>query len=64
MEYQKTVNLLDNSPNHLSEFRRKNWIEINDESRGVCNVNSNITFKTKMLVYVIVVMHTYFLKEE
>ena len=49
MEYQKTVNLLDNSANHLSEFRRKNWIEINDESRGVCNVNSNIRFKTKML---------------
>ena len=34
MEYQKTINLLDNTPNQLSKFRTKNWIEINDQSRG------------------------------
>ena len=42
-------NLLDNAPNQLSKFRRKNWIEINDQSRGVYNTNSDITFKTTML---------------
>ena len=30
MEYQKIINLLDKTPNQLSKFRTKNWIEIND----------------------------------
>ena len=33
MEYHK-INLLNNTPSQSSKFRRKNWIEINDESRG------------------------------
>ena len=49
MEYQKIINLLDNTPNQLSKFRTKNWIEINDQSREVYNVNSDIRFKTTML---------------
>ena len=49
MEYQKIINLLDNIPNQLSKFRTKNWIEINDQSRGVYDVNSNIRFKTTIL---------------
>ena len=49
MEYQKIINLLDNTPNQLSKFRTKNWIEINDQSRGVYNTNSDIRFKTKVL---------------
>ena len=49
MEYQKIINLLDNTPNQLSKFRTKNWIEINDQSRGVYDVNSDIRFKTTML---------------
>ena len=49
MEYQKIINLLDNTPNQLSKFRTKNWIEINDQSRGVYHVNSDIRFKTTML---------------
>ena len=48
MEYQK-INLLDNTSNQLSKFRTKNWVEINDESRGTYNVNSDITFKTTTL---------------
>ena len=36
-------------PNQLSNFRTKNWIEINDQSRNT---------------YVIIVMHTYLLKAE
>ena len=49
MEYQKIINLLDNTPNQLSKFRTKNWTEINDQSRGVYNTNSDIRFKTTML---------------
>ena len=49
MEYQKIINLLGNTPNELSKFRTKNWIDINDQSRGVYNVNSDIKFKTTML---------------
>ena len=49
MEYQKIIHLLDNTSNQLSKFRTKNWIEINDQSRGVYNTNSDIRFKTIML---------------
>ena len=34
--------------NHLG-FRTKNWVEINDESRGVYTTGSNVKFKTTML---------------
>ena len=50
MEYQKIANLIDdNTPNQPSKFRTRNWIEINDESRGAYNVNSQIKLKTTML---------------
>ena len=32
MEYQKIINLLENTPNQPSKFRKKtNWVEINDD---------------------------------
>ena len=34
MEYQKIMSLLDNAPNQPSEFRKKNWIEINGHLHG------------------------------
>ena len=49
MEYQKIANLIDGTSNQPSKFRTRNWVEINDESRGACNVNSQIKFKTTML---------------
>ena len=49
MEYQKIINLLDNTPNQLSKFRTQNWIKINDQSRGAYNTNKDITFKITML---------------
>ena len=49
MEYQRIKNLLDNLPNQPCKFRTKSWVEINDESRGGCNINSQIKFKTTML---------------
>ena len=49
MEYQKIINLLDNISKQPCKFRRKNWVEINDESRGAYNTNSQTKFKTTML---------------
>ena len=49
MEYQKIANLIDDASNQPSKFRTGNWVEINDESRGAYNVNSQIKFKTTML---------------
>ena len=41
--------MLDNTPNQPTKFRTKNWVEINDDSRGTYNTNSQIKFKTSML---------------
>ena len=49
MEYQKVENLLDSTSNQPSKFRTKNWVEINDKSRGTYSVNRQINFKTSML---------------
>ena len=49
MEYQKIANFLDNTSNQPSKFITKNWVEINDESRGTYSVNRQINFKTSML---------------
>ena len=49
MEYQKITNLIDDASNQPPKFRTRNWVEINDESKGTCNTNSQIKFKTKML---------------
>ena len=49
MEYQKIANLIDDASNQPSKFRTKNWVEINNESRGIYNVNSQIKFKTATL---------------
>ena len=49
MEYQKIINLLDNTLNQPSKFKTKNWVEANYESRGTYNANSQIKFKSTML---------------
>ena len=49
MEYQIVENLLDDASNQLSKFKTKNWVEINDESRGTYSVISKIKFKTTTL---------------
>ena len=48
MEYQKIENLLDTESNQPYKFRTKNWVEINDESRGTYTSN-DIKFRTAML---------------
>ena len=49
MQYQKIINLLDNTRNQLSKFRRKTWVKINDHLRRTYNTNSQIKFKISML---------------
>ena len=50
MEYQKIANLIhDDASNQPFKFRTRNLVEINDESRGAYNFNSQIKFKTTML---------------
>ena len=41
MEYQKIINLLDDTTNQLSKFITRNWVEINGESRGAYNDDNN-----------------------
>ena len=43
------INLLDGTTNKPSKFRTRDWVEINDESKGIYD-NSNITFKAFILV--------------
>ena len=49
MEYQKIINLLDNTPNLPAKFKTKNWVEINYQSCGTYIVNIQVKFKTSML---------------
>ena len=44
MEYQKIINLLDNTPNQPSKFKTKNLVKTNDESRGTYNEDNQIRF--------------------
>ena len=49
MEYQKIADLIGDASDQPCKFRTKNWVEINDESRGTYNVNNSIKFKTTMV---------------
>ena len=41
--------MLNEESNKPSKFRTKNWVEINDDVRGVYSPNKQIRFKTAML---------------
>ena len=47
MEYQKIINLLDDTTNQPSKSRTRNQVEVNDESKERCD-NSNIRIITSM----------------
>ena len=49
MEYQKIINLLDDTTNQPSKFRTRNWVKINYESKGRYD-KSNIKFKRFMII--------------
>ena len=65
MEYLEIIHLLDGTTNQPSKFRTRNQVKINEEARGTYNANSDIKFKTSMKrsIYVIIVIHTYMLKQ-
>ena len=46
MESLRIISFSDNTPNKPNKFRTKNWVEINDDSLGTYNTNSQIKFKT------------------
>ena len=48
MEYQEIANLLKDESTKPSKFRTKNWVETNDDVRGVYSANQQIRFKTSM----------------
>ena len=50
IEYQKGINLLNNANNQLSKFITKKWVELNGDACGICNTNSQIKFKTAILI--------------
>ena len=50
MEYHKIANLLESTSDNLSKYRTRNWVEINDDSRGTYT-NADIKFKTTILKY-------------
>ena len=45
MEYQNIIDLLDNTPNQSSKFRTKDWVEINNDSRGTHNKLINLILR-------------------
>ena len=49
MECEKIANLLNDKSNKPFKFKTKNWVEINDDVRGVYSPNKQIRFKTSML---------------
>ena len=64
MEYWKILNLLDDTMNQTSKFRKRNWVEINDESKGnMIIVTLDLKRPWQGQIYVIIVMHAYLLRE-
>ena len=41
--------MLNNTTNEQIKFRKKNWVEINDDARGTYNSDNQTTFKPSML---------------
>ena len=41
--------MLEKIPNQLTKFRTNNWVEVNDDTRGMYDTNNQIKFKTSKL---------------
>ena len=63
MENQKMINLLGNTPNQPSKFRARNWVEMNRGERMSPIMTLNLKSQWQDQVHVIIMMHTYMLKE-
>ena len=44
MEYQKLINLFDNTPNQISKFRAKTWIETTVEIIGTVKLDLKLQY--------------------
>ena len=51
MEYQKIIDLLDNTPNQSSKFRTKNWIQINDDLPHIATA-VKLNLKLQIVIYI------------
>ena len=49
MEYQKIINLLDDTTNQPSECKTRNWVEMNDESQ------EHIMMKIVIIIMIILI---------
>ena len=49
MEYQRIINLLDNTWNQPSKYKTKNWVQIIDEPQETYNEDNQIRHKSSML---------------
>ena len=49
MEYQNILNLLNNTNNQSTKFRKINLVEVNHESSGTCNSVIEFNFNNRML---------------
>ena len=65
MEYQKIINMIDDTKNQPSKFRTRNWIQINHESRETVMliVTLNLKLQWSGQINVIIVMHIYNLNQ-
>ena len=59
MEYQKIINLLENTPNQPTKFSTKNWVEKNDEQYKSTTMIFKLNLKRQFYgqVYIIIAMH-------
>ena len=60
MEYRIIINLLDDTANQPSNFKTRNWVEINDESRGDYdeddeNINNNDDNKNNIKLQTLII---------
>ena len=51
MEYKKTINLLENTPNRPSKFRTKICVDMNDNVRGKYNINIQTEYNIAILKF-------------
>lgn len=49
MEYQKIINILDNTTDKPSKFKTKNWGLVKDDASSNYGVDTEIKFMTTML---------------
>ena len=50
MEYREMITLSDNASIQPTKFRTKNWLKVNDDTRGTQNANSQTNSQIKFKV--------------